>query len=141
MFGERPLWGFGSGSFVTQYRVEHPGPLAASHTIAVTIAAEQGAIGELAYVALVLAAMFVLVRGARGDPARAAVAAAFVALMLHTNLYADFLEDPLSWALLGVGLALAARAPVLVGATEAAPAGARADSVAVAGGNPQAAAG
>jgi len=110
MFGERPLWGYGSGSFVTEYQREHRGTattLAASHTIAVTIAAEQGVIGELAYLALVLATVFVLLRGARGDPARAAVGAAFVALMLHTNLYADFLEDPLTWALLGLGVALA----------------------------------
>ena len=115
MFAQRPLWGFGSGAFVTQYRAEHPGTaqtLAASHTIAITIAAEQGLIGELAYLALVLSALFVLLAGVRGDAARAAIAAAFVALMLHTNLYADFLEDPLTWTLLGVGLALAARARV-----------------------------
>ena len=40
-------------------------------------------------------------------PVRAAVAAAFAALVLHTWSYASFLEDPLTWALLGVGLALA----------------------------------
>ena len=38
--------------------------------------------------------------------ARAAVAAAFVALVVHTLLYAAFLEDPLAWALLAVGAAL-----------------------------------
>ena len=37
----------------------------------------------------------------------AAVAAAFCALVLHTWLYAAFLEDPLAWALLAVGTALA----------------------------------
>ena len=46
-------------------------------------------------------------RRARGDPARAAIAAAFVALVFHTMLYADFLEDPITWALLGIGVALA----------------------------------
>ncbi len=81
--------------------------LAASHTIPITIAAEQGLIGELAYVALVIAAVVCLVRRARGDPARAAVAAAFIALVFHTMLYADFLEDPFTWALLGIGVALA----------------------------------
>ena len=40
---------------------------------------------------------------------RFAIGAAFVALILHTNLDTDFLEDPLTWTLLGVGLALAAR--------------------------------
>jgi putative inorganic carbon (hco3(-)) transporter len=110
MFGERPVWGFGSGSFPAQYRAEHPATdqtLAASHTIAVTIAAEQGLIGLIVYIALVLVAMVALIRNARGDPARTAIAAAFIALVLHTNLYADFLEDPVTWTLLGVGAALA----------------------------------
>ncbi|MEA2146835.1 MAG: hypothetical protein QOG59_2422, partial [Solirubrobacteraceae bacterium] len=109
MFGERPLWGFGSGAFQNQYTAEHRGTattLAASHTIAVTIAAEQGLIGELVYIALVLVAALTLIRGARTNAARGAIAAAFVALMLHTNLYADFLEDPLTWTLLGIGMAL-----------------------------------
>ncbi len=50
MFGQRPLWGYGSGAFVAEYRRRHPGSsqtLSASHTIPVTIAAEQGLIGEL----------------------------------------------------------------------------------------------
>jgi O-antigen ligase len=96
---------------VTQYHAEHHGAaqtLAASHTIAVTIAAEQGLIGELVYIALVLVAALTLIRGARTSAARAAVAAAFIALVLHTNLYADFLEDPLTWTLLAIGTALAA---------------------------------
>ena len=50
-------------------------------------------------------------RGARGDPARAFVLAAFTGLVVHTLLYAAFLEDPLTWALLAVGSALAAREP------------------------------
>jgi hypothetical protein len=39
---------------------------------------------------------------------RSAVAAAFIALVFHSLLYADFLEDPTTWVLLGIGLALAA---------------------------------
>jgi O-antigen ligase len=112
LFADRPLQGFGSGSFQTEYHKHNPdsGPLTASHTTPVTIAAEQGLIGEIPYVALVVVALVVLVRGTRRDPARAAVAAAFVALLVHTLLYADFLEDPTTWALLAVGTALA-RAP------------------------------
>jgi putative inorganic carbon (hco3(-)) transporter len=112
LFGDRPVWGYGSGSFVTEYRRHNPRmftPLAASHTIPITIAAEQGLIGELAYVALLLASLLTLLRGARGDPVRCAIGAAFAALMFHTMLYADFLEDPTTWALLGVGVALAGR--------------------------------
>ena len=110
LFGDRPLWGYGSGSFETEYRRLHPATsatLSASHTIAITIAAEQGLIGELAYLALVITAGVMLVRGARVSPARAAIAAAFLALVFHTELYADFLEDPIAWTLLGIGLALA----------------------------------
>jgi putative inorganic carbon (hco3(-)) transporter len=108
LFSERPVWGYGSGSFETEYHRIHPtSSLTASHTIAITIAAEQGLIGELVYLALVIAAAVVLVRGARADPARAAIAAAFLALVFHTLLYADFLEDPEMWTLLGIGTALA----------------------------------
>ena len=51
-----------------------------------------------------------LIRGTRADPLRAAIAAALLALVFHTLLYADFLEDPVAWTLLGIGTALAARA-------------------------------
>jgi putative inorganic carbon (HCO3(-)) transporter len=110
MFAARPVWGYGSGAFVTEYRRRHPHSaqtLSASHTIAITIGAEQGLIGELAYLALVIVSIVILVRGSRADPARAAVAAMFIALVFHTLLYADFLEDPVTWLLLGIGAALA----------------------------------
>jgi O-antigen ligase len=110
LFADRPLWGYGSGSFEKEYRRTHPASsttLSASHTIPITIAAEQGLIGELPYAAFVIVAVAALLRGARRNPARAAVAAAFVALVFHTLLYADFLEDPETWALLGIGIALA----------------------------------
>jgi putative inorganic carbon (HCO3(-)) transporter len=109
MFGNRPLWGYGSGSFETEYRKTHPTTsttLSASHTIPITIAAEQGLIGEIPYLALVIVAAAMLLGGARRNPARAAVAAAFLALVFHTLLYADFLEDPVTWTLLGIGAAL-----------------------------------
>ncbi len=110
MFSQRPVWGYGSGSFEHEYQLLYHGSaqtLSASHTIAVTVAAEQGLIGELAYLALVIVATFRLLSGARSDPARVAVGAAFVALVFHTLLYADFLEDPVTWALIAVGTALA----------------------------------
>ena len=110
LFADRPVQGYGSGSFVDEYRAHHRNvatSLSASHTIPVTIGAEQGVIGLIPYVALVVCALVLLFRRARGDPVRSAVAAAFAALMFHTLLYADFLEDPSTWALLGVGVALA----------------------------------
>ena len=114
LFKQRPLWGYGSGSFETEFAARHHAigeTTSASHTIPVTIAAEQGLIGELVYLGLVLAALFVLFRRCRSDPARVAIAAAFLALLFHTLLYADFLEDPITWTLLAIGSALAARPP------------------------------
>ena len=114
LFGDRPVLGYGSGSFARQYR-RHEGSSAqravsASHTIPVTVAAEQGIVGLLLYLVLVVAALRRLFAGARGSPARAYVAAAFSGLLVHTMLYAAFLEDPVTWTLLGVGTALAAAA-------------------------------
>ncbi len=114
LFADRPGWGYGSGSFSTEYKRHNRATFTAlsdSHTIPITVAAEQGLIGELAYLALLVAAFVCLLRRARGDPVRSALAAAFVALVFHTMFYADFLEDPMTWALLAVGVALAADPP------------------------------
>jgi putative inorganic carbon (HCO3(-)) transporter len=114
LFGDRPVWGYGSGSFQTEYRRHNRATatsLSASHTIPITVAAEQGLIGEVVYLGLVIAALICLIRRARGDPLRGALAAAFAALVFHTMLYADFLEDPVTWALLAVGVSLAVARP------------------------------
>jgi putative inorganic carbon (hco3(-)) transporter len=113
LFSHRPVAGWGSGSFSYEYiHHEHPasGAVTDSHNIPVTVAAEQGIIGELLYLALVIAAVIALFRGARGDPFRVGIAATFLALLLHTMLYAAFLEDPETWVLLAVGGALAVAA-------------------------------
>jgi len=108
---DRPLAGWGSASFQTEYRARQSSSderaSAASHTIPITVAAEQGIGGLALYLALVATAIATLLRGARRSVARAAVAAAFVALVMHTLLYAAFLEDPLAWALMALGAALA----------------------------------
>jgi O-antigen ligase len=114
MFGDRPGWGYGSGSFAREFHLKHPNNktgLYDSHTIPITVAAEQGVIGLTVYAVLVLTALLALFRGIRGDPWRTAIAAAFLALLLHTLLYAGFLEDPLTWTLLAIGGALAALPP------------------------------
>jgi O-antigen ligase len=117
MFGQRPVWGYGSGSFNTEYLLQNPhspGHVGDSHTLPVTIAAEQGLVGELIYLAFLAAAGVMLLRGVRGDPVRAAIAATFAALIVHTLVYDDFLSDPITWTLLGVGAALARSATVVV---------------------------
>jgi hypothetical protein len=52
-------------------------------------------------------------RGPDRDPlyvfiARAAVIAAFVALLVHTMAYAGFFQDPITWVLMAIGASLAA---------------------------------
>ena len=121
LFADRPFAGFGSASFSCEY-LRHmpgmsnyvcgsPGPSGVtsdSHTTPVTIAAEQGAVGLLAYLGLLAAALLTLARGGlRRAPVRVAILAAFVALVVHTWAYADFLEDPITWTLLAVGCVLA----------------------------------
>jgi len=126
---DRPLWGYGSGGFGRAYRQEQNGnqqeSVSASHTMPITVAAEQGIIGLAAYLAVLWFALQALfgnaahrARSERAPPedsrafltARAAVAAAFVALVVHTMAYAAFLEDPFSWVLMAGGLALAPKA-------------------------------
>jgi O-antigen ligase len=134
MFRDRPLDGFGSGAFQERYRVrEHvrSGKAAAiSHTTPLTVAAEQGLIGLAAYVALLAAAAGVLFGGLRAAlrrerpgpvavaVARAGLAAATGALVLHTLVYAAFLEDPLLWTLLAIAAALRRGPPQAEPATE-----------------------
>jgi len=114
LFADRPLEGYGSGSFETQYKRHNKAAAAttenavsASHTIPVTVAAEQGVVGLALYVALLLVAFLVLFADAGRSPPRIAIAACFAALVLHTWTYADFLEDPVTWTLLALGVALA----------------------------------
>jgi O-antigen ligase len=119
LFADRPLFGFGSGSFETEYKRHQGGgaqnATSASHTIPITVAAEQGVIGLALYAALVVVALLTLFRipptQAGRSPPRIALAACFAALVLHTWVYADFLEDPMTWTLLGIGVALALREP------------------------------
>ena len=154
LFGQRPLWGYGAGSFPKAYRdhiATHKAPVSVSHTEPITVAAEQGVIGLVAYAALLVAALWTMTSGlgrvggvggvqssaasrfsqrdvseSRNAPgenpstrldtpgdsppliARAAVLAAFVALLVHTIAYAAFYEDPIVWVLMAAGASLAA---------------------------------
>jgi O-antigen ligase len=117
LFANRPLQGYGSGAFGRAYRQERKGnqqqAVSASHTMPVTVAAEQGLVGLAAYLAVVGAALLTLFGNrATGQVtslrvARVALAAMFVALLVHTMVYAAFLEDPFTWVILAAGAALA----------------------------------
>jgi hypothetical protein len=107
LFQDAPLAGQGSGSFATSYRrevekVRRP----VSHTEPITVAAEQGLIGLLPYLAVIALAAVVLFRPwPSRNNVRAGVAAAFAALFVHSLGYAGFAIDPAMWALLALGLA------------------------------------
>lgn len=120
LFSQRPIYGYGSGSFPKAYR-QHvrtkKAPVSVSHTEPVTIAAEQGLVGLSLYLALIATALWTMAAGLRpslsrlaryGPVARAAVLAAFVALLVHTMAYAGFFEDPITWVLLAAAGSLAA---------------------------------
>jgi putative inorganic carbon (hco3(-)) transporter len=134
LFGNRPIAGYGSGSFSTAFRRNAGGkaPVSESHTEPITIAAEQGLLGLGLYVALLVTALWTMLAGLRGlmpglrkapgpagrcpgpslggyRVARAAVLAMFVALIVHTLAYAGFYEDPITWVLLAISGSLAIR--------------------------------
>jgi putative inorganic carbon (HCO3(-)) transporter len=121
LWTERPLEGYGSGSFQQAYRdhrKHEKAPVTISHTEPITVLAEQGIAGLALYLGLIVVAIWMMGAGmwARApgrdptvfDAARAAVLATFVALLLHTLAYAGFFEDPITWVLLAVGASLAA---------------------------------
>jgi putative inorganic carbon (hco3(-)) transporter len=128
---DRPLYGYGSASFSKEFAEAEdvpPGETTISHTEPITVAAEQGLIGVIGYLALLAAALWTMFSGLRSTapgfgapframadhergeliPARIGIAAALVALLVHTIGYAAYLTDPLTWALLAVGGVLAA---------------------------------
>jgi hypothetical protein len=113
LFELRPGWGYGSGSFGAAYanHIEEGGATS-SHAEPLTVASEQGLVGLVVYAALLLTAAAVLFgAGAGAGPARCAVAAAFVAVFVHSIGYAAFATDPVTWALLGLGVGLRRATP------------------------------
>ena len=121
LFERRPLQGWGSGSFAASFNKEiEKATRPISHTDPVTVAAEQGLLGVIPYVAAVLLAIACIARPWPAESAaRAGVAACFAALFVHSLGYAGFMIDPAMWALLGLGLAL--REPPVRGPPEASP--------------------
>jgi O-antigen ligase len=112
--GRRPVWGWGSGSFGAAFSTHiERAKTTVSHTEPVTVAAEQGAIGLIVYLALVVTALLVMFRGASATAATAATAACFVAMVVHSLGYAAFTIDPATWALLGLGVALRRAGPAV----------------------------
>jgi O-Antigen ligase len=112
--GERPVAGWGSGAFGAAFYSEiEQAETTASHSEPITVGAEQGAIGLIVYLAMIGASLALVFGVGSGglptDPGRIAVAACYVAIVVHSLGYAGFLTDPATWALLALGVGLAAR--------------------------------
>lgn len=121
LWAEKPIFGHGSGSFAEEFSNQRLAGESAfgrptttkSHTAPLTVAAEQGAVGLIAFLAMIYAAFAAVFRRVTrederpGVVARIAVAAAFVAIFVHSLAYAALLEDPLMWTMLGAAISLA----------------------------------
>lgn len=74
-----------------------------SHTTPLTVIAELGVVGLALYLALLAGGARLISGVARLEPALGlALAASFLALFVHALFYSGFLEDPLTWVVLGV---------------------------------------
>ncbi|MDQ3645153.1 MAG: O-antigen ligase family protein [Actinomycetota bacterium] len=75
-----------------------------SHTTPLTVAAELGLVGLVLYVWLLAGGARLLMAVRRLEPALGlALGASFLVLFVHALFYSGFLEDPLTWVVLGVG--------------------------------------
>jgi len=104
----RPIAGYGSGAFGRAF-FEHieQARTTVSHSEPVTVAAEQGLIGFVLYLALLVVSLVVaLGRRAGASLARTAVGAAYVAILIGSFGYTGFTIDPATWALLALAVAL-----------------------------------
>jgi O-antigen ligase len=115
---DHPVVGVGVGGFSREYAhrrgITGKDPKrVASHTTPITVAAEGGIVGLALLVWLVAAALVATLRGlGHGFTSRVALATGIVLLAIgvHSLFYADFFEDPMTWALLGL-VGLSARVP------------------------------
>jgi O-antigen ligase len=115
---DHPLVGVGLGgftkAFATRATAKNRPSKAASHNTPVTVVSETGVVGLGLFLWLLVAALLAAFRRNNGFgrvTARTAALAGilFVAIVVHSQFYNAFFEDPLTWGLLAV-VVLAARA-------------------------------
>ncbi|HZG48074.1 MAG TPA: O-antigen ligase family protein [Thermoleophilaceae bacterium] len=104
---EEPIRGVGIGGQPRASRrlarSERPTPAFVSHTTPLTVAAELGALGLVLYALLLAGGAWVIRQVHTRDEALGlALGAALLALFVHALFYSGFLEDPLTWLVLGV---------------------------------------
>jgi O-Antigen ligase len=82
---------------------ERPTPDFVSHTTPLTVLAELGVVGLALYAWLLVGGVQAIYQVSKRDEGLGlALGAAFMALFVHALFYSGFLEDPLTWVVLGV---------------------------------------
>jgi O-antigen ligase len=113
VFRNHPLVGVGVGGQPKASREEAARHLEASrnrsHTTPLTVAAELGVLGIVAYLAFVLGAARALLGVERRHRALGiGLAAVFLTLLVHSLFYSGFFEDPITWGVLAAAAAVLA---------------------------------
>jgi putative inorganic carbon (hco3(-)) transporter len=111
---DHPLAGVGLGAQPTesQARSEQGGSPTrfVSHTTPLTVAAELGVLGLLAYLAFLGGAAVLIERVRRRDPTLGlALGAVLLALVVHSLAYSGFFEDPITWVVVAIASAAKTR--------------------------------
>jgi hypothetical protein len=116
---KHPVVGVGIGGQPRASRLlagsQRPTPNFVSHTTPLTVFAELGAIGVVLYGWLLVAGAMLILQVRRLDePLGLALGVTFIGLFVHALFYSGFLEDPLTWLVIGIAAAYCsqpARAP------------------------------
>jgi O-Antigen ligase len=107
VIANHPIVGVGIGGQPRASRIlaksDRPTPNFVSHTTPLTVTAELGAAGLALYAWLLLGGARLLEAVRRRDRALGlALGVSFLALFVHSLFYSGFLEDPITWVVLGV---------------------------------------
>ena len=120
MYERYPVGGVGLGGFPLAYphfRLTHAASLSLrdSHTTVVTVAAEQGSLGLIAFAGLLVTFFATTLRKRRFGADRrlylwqAALVACVLALFIHSLTYNAFFEDPYMWVFMALASVTATR--------------------------------
>jgi hypothetical protein len=125
-FAHHPLAGVGLGGQprASQKLATRFGPLQnfVSHTTPLTVAAELGIVGLVAYIAILLGAAHAIDDVRRRQQALGlSLGAVFLALFVHSLAYSGFFEDPITWLVLGIAAAFVPSVTVGTPVPEAPP--------------------
>ena len=107
---KHPVVGVGIGGQPRASRLlagsQRPTPNFVSHTTPLTVFAELGAVGLVLYVWLLVAGAMLILQVRRVDePLGLALGVSFIGLFVHALFYSGFLEDPLTWLVIGIAAA------------------------------------